>query len=617
MLVGPSPLAGRPLRTRADIQAAVRALWAPLPARFSPGAARVRIGVTGANFSDTAAELEGFSRPLWGLVPMTAGGGAFDDWNLYQRGLTSGSDPDHPEYWGETTDIDQRFVEMAAIGLGLALVPEHLWLPLDESTRRNLARWLNQINQWRVWDDNWHFFRVLVNLGLSRVGAEHDLDATHAALDRIEEFYLGDGWYSDGPMPQQDYYVAWAMHFYGLLYAQLHGEHDPIRAGRFRERAATFAHDFIHWFAADGAALPFGRSLTYRFAQGAFWGALAFAGVEALPWGIVKGLWLRNLRWWAARPIANSDRTLTIGYAYPNLNMAEDYNSPGSPYWAMKTFLPLALPESHPFWQAEEAPLPGLPPVHPLPHAGMIVCRDDGGGHVFALGSGQHASWVRHGEAKYAKFAYSTAFGFSVPAGQLGLERSAYDSALALSEDGIHYRTREDVVAAERRGDALWSRWRPWPGVEIETWLVPAMPWHVRIHRLRTDRRLSSAEGGWAVDRTENGPLAGAVVRQEGAGAAIAVYPAGWSGLRDLRGERLGRVVEPSPNTNVLHPRTVLPVLIGEHEPGEHWLVCAVVGEPGQPDWERVWNSSNLIPGVPKLWTTLDLSSILRPKDEV
>ena len=35
------------------------------------------------------------------------------------------------------------------------------------------------------------------------------------------------------------------------------------------------------------------------------------------------------------------------------------------------------------------------------------------------------------------------------------------------------------------------------------------MPWHVRIHRLRTGRRLSIAEGGWAVDRTEDGMRAG------------------------------------------------------------------------------------------------------------
>ena len=128
-----------------------------------------------------------------------------------------------------------------------------------------------------------------MNLGLAGVGAEHDPDG-QAALDRLDEFYLGDGWYSDGPTPQRDYYVPFVMHFYGLLYAQLRRAR-PGAGGALSRAGAVFAHDFVHWFAADGAALPFGRSLTYRFAQGGFWGALAFADLEALP-----GAWSRGWR---------------------------------------------------------------------------------------------------------------------------------------------------------------------------------------------------------------------------------------------------------------------------------------------------------------------------------
>jgi len=57
---------------------------------------------------------------------------------------------------------------------------------------------------------------------------------------------------------------------------------DPERARRLCQRAAAFAPDFMHWFAADGAA--FGRSLTYRFCPRRIMGALAFADVEVLPW---------------------------------------------------------------------------------------------------------------------------------------------------------------------------------------------------------------------------------------------------------------------------------------------------------------------------------------------
>ncbi|MBE3048159.1 DUF2264 domain-containing protein, partial [Candidatus Bathyarchaeota archaeon] len=38
--------------------------------------------------------------------------------------------------------------------------------------------------------------------------------------------------------------------------------------------------------------------------------------------------------------------------------MSEDYNSPQSPYWALKTLIAVALSEDNDFWTAEEAPYP-------------------------------------------------------------------------------------------------------------------------------------------------------------------------------------------------------------------------------------------------------------------
>src|SRR5699024_10370751 len=168
--------------------------------------------------------------------------------------------------------------------------------------------------------------------------------------------------------------------------------------------------------------IPFGRSMTYRFAQTAFWSALAFANVEALPWGVIKGIVLRHLRWWMRRPIFTHDGLLTIGYGYPNLIMTESYNAPGSPYWGMKSFLVLALGEEHPFWKQEEQPLPKLDTVKTLKHAQMIMCRDESSDHVYGLTSGQYAGFEpAHTAAKYSKFAYSNLFGFSVSREPYGL----------------------------------------------------------------------------------------------------------------------------------------------------------------------------------------------------
>lgn len=562
---------------RGQLQDQVLRLVAPVVPHFSPGRARVRLGVNTAIHDDTAAELESFARPLWGLAPLAAGAGEVPHADLWLRGLACGSDPGHPEYWGEPGDRDQRIVEMAAIGFALALAPERFWDPLTGRERDRLARWLLSALPRETADNNWHFFPVLIGLGLDRVGVPYDRALTAARLARLETFWIGDGWYSDGPTERRDYYVPWAMHFYGLLYARLSGEGD-----HFRARAARFAHDFRHWFADDGAAVPYGRSLTYRWAQAAFWGALPFAGVDALPWGEVKGYLLRHLRWWQGRPVTGPDGLPAIGYGYPQPALAEQYNAPGSPYWSLKAFLPLALPAGHPFWTAVEQPAPPLPAVSSQPHAGAVLMR--AGGDVTLLAGRQHHPWVRHGAAKYAKFAYSTRFGFSLPSGALGLEQGAYDSTLALSDDGgTHYRVREEPAAWHLRGDTVLSTWWPWPDVEVTTWLTAAPPWHLRRHRIRTGRALHTAEGAFAVDRDTG------VNRRTGTGYARASAPAGLTGLRDLDGVRRGEVIDCLPGTNVLARRTALPTLTGRIPPGEHWLRCAVFGAPDGPEAEAVW----------------------------
>lgn len=88
-------------------------------------------------------------------------------------------------------------------------------------------------------------------------------------LNKIDHFYLGDGWYCDGVETQIDYYVSFAIHYYSLLYTRFMPE-DELRVAKMKERATIFAQTFKYWFTQEGAAIPFGRSLAYRFAQVSF-----------------------------------------------------------------------------------------------------------------------------------------------------------------------------------------------------------------------------------------------------------------------------------------------------------------------------------------------------------
>ncbi|MGY5780033.1 DUF2264 domain-containing protein [Rhizobium sp. LEGMi135b] len=589
-----NPLAGNPLQTLTDMRRALTDLFDPLLPYFSEGNARVRIDGAGAHFDRAAADLEGFARPLWGLAPLGAGNGDFRHWHRFAEGLANGVDPKHPEYWGTLHGRDQRMVELAALGFALALVPEKIWEPLDQRARDNLINYLKHARTFDYADNNWKFFRILVDIALDRLGVSFDRSLTETYLNELDGFYIADGWYRDGNVRRIDHYIPFAMHFYGLIYSKLVKDD---RAERYRERAVLFAQDFRHWFAPDGATIPFGRSLTYRFACAGFWSALAFADVEALPWGEIKGLCLRHLRWWADKPIAHRDGTLPIGFAYPNLLMSENYNSAGSPYWAFKAFLPLALPETHPFWTAEEKPPESEPAIIPQTHPGMVLMRskDD----VVALSSGQENQQMRFGAEKYSKFAYSARYGFSVESDERIFAGGAFDSMLAFSDDGLHYRVRETNEEAKLAGDTLYAKWSPYPDMTVETWLVPAAPWHVRLHKISAPRPLQTAEGGFAIARRD---FEADTLSSE-TGAAYAIGEEDFSGIVDLGSTimREGVAQKAPPNTNLIVAKTLVPQLRGTIPAGETILVSAVLAEKDPAAVDHAWRKPPAKPDIDAL----------------
>jgi hypothetical protein len=424
-----------------------------------------------------------------------------------------------------------------------------------------------------------------------------------------------------------DYYSgSFAIQYLQLLYSKLATDTDPVQAEEYRNRARKYALDFIHYFDPEGRAITFGRSLTYRWAMVAFWGAVAFANVELpapLTWGVVKGVWLRNLRWWTTqKDIFQPNGMLSIGYSYPNTYLAENYNSPGSPYWCMLAFAPLALPESHPFWSSDEEPHPFASKTlaKPLPHPRHIMVRS--GGHTFLLSSGQSCHYpIKATQAKYGKFAYSAAFAYSVPTGGYTLEQFVPESSLALSDDdGEIWKMRraldgDSQIEEHESHPVLVSSMVPWKDVEVLTYLIPPMEgsenWHLRIHRIATGRDIKTAEGGFAVygcnksDGRNLKELDESISEgwsQSGAEAFVASR-SGAVGMVDLLLQsRIGGILNADANSNLVEARSVLPILSIDLKAGETcWLVTAVFAMPSSVDgwqeqWRDAWNNRPAIP---------------------
>ncbi|WP_395274533.1 DUF2264 domain-containing protein [Enterobacter bugandensis] len=563
------------LSSRQDVVASLNTLLGALDKQFPVNHSRFSLGDTCAHYATDIAQMEGLSRALWGLFPLLASGDASPFSEKYMQAIRIGTDPQSPGYWGETGPYDQRLVEMASYGLGLSLLGNKLTDCFSEREVMNLHAWLNQIADAQMPDSNWNYFAIMVQLGFKRAGLPYDQAAIDHRFALMEAYYLGDGWYSDGAGRPKDYYISMAFHFYGLIYATLSG--DEARAEVLRERSRLFAEDFIYWSAADGASVPFGRSLTYRFAMVAFWSAVAFSELDVFTPGIVKGIILRHLRWWQQRTITDRDGILTLGFACPNLAMCEDYNSPGSPYWALKSYLILALPETHPFWQAEEQPLPALAEKRVIPHAQQILMHSTNSQHVTMLTAGQlELNNYVNTEAKYTKFAYSSRFGFTIERGRFGLKHAACDSMLLLADGDNYFRGRRECDAVRVDENYIYSRWSPWHDVHIETWQIPFGEWHLRLHRINSARTLQTAEGGFAVMKTEH---------QTRARGSYLAAENGSSAIVDLSPfiERTPDSIVTPPNSSIMFPECAsIPLLKTDLHPGERWLCCAVIASEKQ-----------------------------------
>lgn len=550
------------LHSKQDFINCLNRIIDPLADYYTPGRAGIKCGWSGSAYTDKTALLEAFARVLWGLGPLWGGGNSGKLDPLVLEGLINGTDPNHPEYWGPIPDIQQPLVEAAPFGLALALAPQAVWEPLTDGQKQNFYNWLDQANHAEACENNWKFFAVLVNLGFKRVGMPYNKEVVQHGIDCFDEYYKGDGWYSDGHGNRMDYYIAFAMHFYTLIYAKLMEDEDPVNSKKYKERACQFAKDFIYWFAEDGGALCFGRSLTYRFAQCCFWSACVFADIRPFPIGVMKGIIARNLEWWMSLPIFDNGGILSVGYGYPNLNMAETYNAYGSPYWALKTFLILTLPDGHEFWSTDALPLPELDSLHPIPQALMTVQRFHG--YPIALSAGQWLNWnPTHIAWKYSKFAYSSKYAFSVPRAVSTVREAGTDSMLAFDIDG-HVYVREQCLDHRVEPDgSVWSRWSPFRGIEVETTLIPTADGHIRRHTVTCDEPCKAYDCSFAIPTASADRSAALDAEQPGTGS--------------IEGPGKSFPFPCSPSTNLLHPKTFIKSVCYEFPKGSTTVETRVV----------------------------------------
>ncbi|WP_328897591.1 DUF2264 domain-containing protein [Streptomyces sp. NBC_00236] len=570
--------------TRAHWEATADRMLDALTPYATPGFAQYRLPGRGSWSGVVSDGLEGFARSfLLAACRIAGAGGAVDPalTERYAAGLAAGTDAASGEAWPRLTNCSQQMVEAASIAVALHETRPWIWDRLDARVQERVVDWFSGFVGGRTWDNNWRLFQVVSEQFLASVGAPYSASDIEEGLDRIEDWYVGDGWYTDGDGRNFDYYIGWAMHLYPLLWARIAGPGgDGGRAEVYRQRLSRFLEDYPHFFGADGAPVHQGRSLTYRFAALAPVWMGALADCTPLAPGLTRRLASGTLRHFAERGVPDERGLLTLGWYDTFLPSTQPYSGPASPYWASKGFLGLLLPPDHEVWTARELPLPveesdtytALPApgwlLHGTRHDGIVRLVNHGSDHnppapdpAGTEAGADPDPGAGEDDPHYAKLAYSTAT--APESAPHALARDIDGHLALLAPDGTPSRRRRiHPLRCEDRVASSWSAARL-PGDErayrIETTSVLHGPWEIRVHRVEAPGGAVVREGGHAVADTQ-APFASsapdwALARTADglSSALVALY--GWDGGVD------GAAVARDVGSNAYGPHSAVPYL--------------------------------------------------------
>ena len=198
-------------------------------------------------------------------------------------------DPSSPDYllWEGPTQI---LVDAAYLAESFMRAPQATWDLLDEQTQKRYIECFKGLRVIRPAYNNWLLFRAMVEAFLLSVNEKADQYALTVAVNKMNEWYLSDGWYSDGPEFALDYYNSYVMHPMYIEVLEICKKHSfstPVSVDLAIKRMQRFNVFMERLISPEGTYPAFGRSVVYR--MGAFQTLALAAWKYGLPEGITNG----------------------------------------------------------------------------------------------------------------------------------------------------------------------------------------------------------------------------------------------------------------------------------------------------------------------------------------
>ncbi len=269
-------------------------------------------------------------------------------------------DPQSPDYlcWGIG---GQNLVDAAYIAESFLRAYDTLWKPLDEVTKK---RYLAEFAKLRHIDPpytNWLLFSSTIESFMAKAGGDFDEYRVNSACRKVEEWYVGDGWYADGPVFAFDYYSSYVFHpmyletLQAMVDAKVNSRLDYQKYyDRELKRCQKYSIILERFISPEGTFPVFGRSIPYRMAT--MQPLALMAWYQKLPKDLSNGQVRAALtkvlhRMFDQQNNFNEKGFLSIGFCGTNQkNVADWYTNNGSLYMTTLAFMPLGLAADHPFW---------------------------------------------------------------------------------------------------------------------------------------------------------------------------------------------------------------------------------------------------------------------------
>lgn len=285
--------------------------------------------------------------------------------NLTIQGLKNAVDTQSADFLftkKEDSYLPQILVDTAFLALGLIRSKENLWDALDEATQRKLIYHFKETRKIQPGFNNWLLFSSMVEAFFYVVGEDYDMMRIDFGIKQMEQWYIGDGQYSDGKEFHADYYNSFVMQpFLVEILKQVQNNYKDIdvHGENVLRRAQRYAQIQEMSINADGTFPAIGRSITYRC--GAFHHLAHMALFKQLPTEIseaqVRGALTAVITKSLQAPNTFDDQGwLNIGLYGNQPDLGEVYISIGSLYLCTFAFLPLGLEPNDMFWTAPDQP---------------------------------------------------------------------------------------------------------------------------------------------------------------------------------------------------------------------------------------------------------------------